>query len=40
MLRDPSLPDRDLAAWRVGVFGAAPMPASAVRRMSTNADRN
>jgi acyl-CoA synthetase (AMP-forming)/AMP-acid ligase II len=31
MLRDPSLPHRDLAAWRVGLFGAAPMPASAVR---------
>jgi acyl-CoA synthetase (AMP-forming)/AMP-acid ligase II len=34
MLRDPSLPDRDLAAWRVGLFGAAPMPASAVRATS------
>jgi acyl-CoA synthetase (AMP-forming)/AMP-acid ligase II len=31
LLRDPSLPDRDLAAWRVGLFGAAPMPASAVQ---------
>jgi acyl-CoA synthetase (AMP-forming)/AMP-acid ligase II len=31
LLRDPTLPDRDLAAWRVGLFGAAPMPASAVR---------
>ena len=31
MLRDPSLPHRDLAAWRVGLFGAAPMPASAVQ---------
>jgi acyl-CoA synthetase (AMP-forming)/AMP-acid ligase II len=28
------LPDRDLAAWRVGLFGAAPMPASAVRATS------
>jgi fatty-acyl-CoA synthase len=34
MLREPSLPDRDLAAWRVGLFGAAPMPASAVRATS------
>ena len=34
LLRDPSLPDRDLAAWRVGLFGAAPMPASAVRATS------
>ena len=34
MLRDPSLPHRDLAAWRVGLFGAAPMPASAVRATS------
>ncbi|HYB47289.1 MAG TPA: AMP-binding protein, partial [Streptosporangiaceae bacterium] len=31
LLRDPSLPDRSLTAWRVGLFGAAPMPASAVR---------
>jgi acyl-CoA synthetase (AMP-forming)/AMP-acid ligase II len=31
MLRAPSLPGRDLAAWRVGLFGAAPMPASAVQ---------
>jgi fatty-acyl-CoA synthase len=30
LLRHPSLPTRDLSAWRVGVFGAAPMPASAV----------
>jgi acyl-CoA synthetase (AMP-forming)/AMP-acid ligase II len=34
LLREPSLPDRDLAAWRVGLFGAAPMPASAVRATS------
>jgi len=31
MLRDPGLPHRDLTAWRVGLFAAAPMPASAVR---------
>jgi acyl-CoA synthetase (AMP-forming)/AMP-acid ligase II len=31
MLRDPSLPRRDLTAWRIGLFGAAPMPASAVQ---------
>ena len=30
MLRDPTLADRNLSSWRVGVFGAAPMPASAV----------
>jgi fatty-acyl-CoA synthase len=35
LLRDPSLPDRDLAAWRVGLFGAAPMPASAVQAVGT-----
>jgi fatty-acyl-CoA synthase len=31
LLRDPSLPHRDLTALRVGLFGAAPMPASAVQ---------
>jgi len=31
LLRHPSLPMRDLSAWRIGVFGAAPMPASAVQ---------
>jgi fatty-acyl-CoA synthase len=31
LLRHPGLATRDLTAWRVGVFGAAPMPASAVR---------
>jgi fatty-acyl-CoA synthase len=30
MLRDPVLASRNLVSWRVGVFGAAPMPASAV----------
>jgi fatty-acyl-CoA synthase len=31
LLRHPGLTTRDLSAWRVGVFGAAPMPASAVQ---------
>jgi fatty-acyl-CoA synthase len=31
LLRHPGLATRNLAAWRVGVFGAAPMPASAVQ---------
>jgi fatty-acyl-CoA synthase len=31
MLRDPGFADRNLTSWRVGVFGAAPMPASAVQ---------
>jgi len=31
LLRHPRLAARDLAAWRVGIFGAAPMPASAVQ---------
>ena len=30
LLRHPGLTARDLSAWRVGVFGAAPMPPSAV----------
>jgi acyl-CoA synthetase (AMP-forming)/AMP-acid ligase II len=33
LLREPGLGDRDLSSWRVGVFGAAPMPASAVQQM-------
>ena len=33
MLRQPGLTTRDLSAWRVGIFGAAPMPASAVEAM-------
>lgn len=33
MLRDPSLPLRDLSAWRVGLFGAAPMPGSTVEQL-------
>lgn len=31
LLRHPGLATRDLSAWRVGAFGAAPMPASAVQ---------
>jgi fatty-acyl-CoA synthase len=31
MLRDPGFADHNLTSWRVGVFGAAPMPASAVQ---------
>ncbi len=31
LLCHPGLATRDLSAWRVGVFGAAPMPASAVQ---------
>ena len=31
VLRHPGLATRDLSAWRVGIFGAAPMPASAVK---------
>jgi acyl-CoA synthetase (AMP-forming)/AMP-acid ligase II len=30
LLRLPDLTDRDLSAWRVGLFGAAPMPADTV----------
>lgn len=30
LLRSDTLPKRDLSAWRVGLFGAAPMPAFAV----------
>ena len=33
LLRQPGLAERDLSAWRVGVFGAAPMPETAVREM-------
>jgi acyl-CoA synthetase (AMP-forming)/AMP-acid ligase II len=35
MLRHPSLGSRDLTAWRTGLFGAAPMPPSAVRQLVT-----
>jgi len=30
LLRQPGIADRDLSAWRVGTFGAAPMPPTAV----------
>ncbi len=33
MMRVPGAGDRDLSAWRTGLFGAAPMPAHAVRQM-------
>lgn len=33
LLRDPGLRERDLSAWRTGMFGAAPMPESAVRQL-------
>ncbi|MFE4369702.1 class I adenylate-forming enzyme family protein [Streptomyces sp. NPDC056835] len=33
LLRHPELSTRDLSAWRTGLFGAAPMPASAVERL-------
>ncbi|MHB1629799.1 MAG: class I adenylate-forming enzyme family protein [Bacilli bacterium] len=34
MLRDPKLRQADLSAWRVGMFGAAPMPPSAVTALA------
>lgn len=33
LLKVPGLTDRDLSAWRTGLFGAAPMPASAVSEL-------
>lgn len=33
MLTLPDLGERDLSAWRLGFFGAAPMPPSAVRKL-------
>ncbi len=33
MLRSPSVATRDLTAWRMGLFGAAPMPASTVEAL-------
>ncbi len=33
LLRSPNLAQRDLSAWRVGVFGAAPMPPSTVETL-------
>ena len=35
LLRLPDLADRDLSCWRTGLFGAAPMPASAVEQLVT-----
>lgn len=33
LLKVPGLAERDLSAWRTGLFGAAPMPASAVEAL-------
>ena len=33
LLRHPALGSRDLSAWRTGLFGAAPMPPSAVQQL-------
>jgi fatty-acyl-CoA synthase len=33
LLKVPGLAERDLSAWRTGLFGAAPMPASAVEQL-------
>ncbi|WP_024794943.1 class I adenylate-forming enzyme family protein [Tomitella biformata] len=33
LLRLPNLADRDVAAWRTGFYGAAPMPATAVQQL-------
>jgi fatty-acyl-CoA synthase len=33
MMRQPGIADRDLSSWRIGVFGAAPMPAHAVEEL-------
>jgi acyl-CoA synthetase (AMP-forming)/AMP-acid ligase II len=35
LLRQPDATRRDLSAWRTGLFGAAPMPASAVEQLIT-----
>jgi fatty-acyl-CoA synthase len=35
LLKVPDLAQRDLSAWRTGLFGAAPMPASAVEQLVT-----
>ena len=35
LLRQPDAMQRDLSAWRTGLFGAAPMPPSAVERLVT-----
>jgi fatty-acyl-CoA synthase/feruloyl-CoA synthase len=33
MMREPDIAERDLSSWRMGVFGAAPMPAHAVEEL-------
>jgi len=35
LLRVPDLAQRDLSAWRTGIFGAAPMPSSTVEQLIT-----
>jgi fatty-acyl-CoA synthase/feruloyl-CoA synthase len=35
LLKVPGLAERDLSAWRTGLFGAAPMPPSAVEQLVT-----
>lgn len=35
LLQMPDLQQRDLSAWRIGLFGAAPMPPSAVEQLTT-----
>jgi acyl-CoA synthetase (AMP-forming)/AMP-acid ligase II len=35
LLRQPGLADRDLSAWRVATFGAAPMPPTAIEQLIT-----
>jgi len=35
LLRQPDAGRRDLSSWRTGLFGAAPMPASAVKQLFT-----
>ena len=38
-LRQPEVPDLDLSGWRVGVFGAATMPAATVTRLAARFPR-
>jgi fatty-acyl-CoA synthase/feruloyl-CoA synthase len=33
LLRDPALAERDLSAWRIGMFGAAPMAPAVIERL-------
>ncbi len=35
LLRQPDFSQRDLSAWRVGMYGAAPMPPTAVQALAT-----